>query len=374
MEKYAKVPAKVRYIGPPSEEFTRGRVYPAYFLEYWQGKRESQHVRGDSGRISDFNLLGDFEVVEDGDHVLNCYEAVVKCVTHRYDGMRFGLTFGKEYKAIGRDRDGLYLVMDESSDCYFYPPDVFEVVSDAHDLLSHQSVYTAISYTIRFVTDGGTVIADQTYTIDSSGPLPTTTKTGYAFQGWTVAATTAGDPIGWGATADESASLTGKYGNVTLTAQWKLAVTAKLFDYGYAPSGYQLLVVSGDSANYSYGGADMHYTTEAAYKSLIDGGEGVYLYLVETSAYAESSIAISDDTRTTLERSGDVNGDSRVDIADANAVYRMIQNFAQGNYYTLTQVNILGRLVADMDADYDKNVPYGASIADVQAILNKING
>lgn len=249
----------------------------------------------------------------------------------------------------------------------------------AYSLMSERSLEiensgTAISYTIQFVTDGGTAIANQTYTIESTGTLPTTTKTGYAFQGWTVAATNAGDPIGWEATANKSASLAGKYGNVTLTAQWKLAVTAQLFDYWYAPSGYQLLVVSGDSANYSYGGADMYYTTEAAYKSLIDGDEGVYLYLVETSAYAESSIAISDNTRTTLERSGDVNGDSTVDIADANAVYRMIQNPAQGNYYTLTQVNILGRLVADMDADYDKNVPYGASIADVQAILNKING
>ncbi|MBQ9329541.1 MAG: InlB B-repeat-containing protein [Oscillibacter sp.] len=247
------------------------------------------------------------------------------------------------------------------------------------DTLDNQSViptYTAIEYTIHFVTDGGTAIVDQTYTIESTGTLPTTTKTGYAFQGWTVAATTDGDPIGWEATAEESASLAGKYGNVTLTAQWKLAVTARLFDYWYAPSGYQLLVVSGDSANYSYGGAEMYYTTEEAYKNLIDGAEGVYLYLVEESSYAESSIAISANTRATLERSGDVNGDGAVDIADANAVYRMIQNTNHANYYTLTQVNILGRLVADMNADYVSTVggALGASIADVQAILDKING
>ena len=141
MEKYSKVPAKVRYIGPPSEEFTQGEVYSAYLLEYWEGKRDSLHVKGNSGRISDFNPFEYFEVVEDEDDVLNLHEATVRCVTHRFDEMVTGLKFGREYKAIGRDRDGLYLVKDESSDCYFYSPDFFEIVSDEHDLLSHQSIY-----------------------------------------------------------------------------------------------------------------------------------------------------------------------------------------------------------------------------------------
>ncbi len=141
MEKYSKIPAKVRYIGPSSEEFTQGEVYHAYLLEYWQGKRDSLHVKGNSGRISDFNPFEDFEVVEDDDDVLNLHEATVRCVTHRYDEMVTGLKFGREYKAIGRDRDGLYLIMDESFDCYFYPPEIFDIVSDEHDLLSHQSIY-----------------------------------------------------------------------------------------------------------------------------------------------------------------------------------------------------------------------------------------
>jgi hypothetical protein len=141
MKEYSKVPAKVRYIGPPSEEFTQGKVYFAFLLEYWQGKRDSLHVKGNSGRISDFNPFEDFEVVADDDDVLNLYEATVRCVTHIHDELIGGLTFGKEYKTIGRDRDGLYLVKDDSSDCYFYPPDFFEIVSDEHDLLSHQSIY-----------------------------------------------------------------------------------------------------------------------------------------------------------------------------------------------------------------------------------------
>ena len=70
-----------------------------------------------SEEITDFNPLENFEGLEDTDSVLNTY------------------------KAIGRDRDGLYLVMDDSHDCYFYPPTCFEIVSDEYDILSHRSVY-----------------------------------------------------------------------------------------------------------------------------------------------------------------------------------------------------------------------------------------
>ena len=80
-------------------------------------------------------------MIADEDNVLNLHEAIVRCNTHKYDDMIAGLRYGKEYKAIGRDKDGLYLVMDESCDCYFYPADIFEIVSDEHDILSHRSVY-----------------------------------------------------------------------------------------------------------------------------------------------------------------------------------------------------------------------------------------
>lgn len=79
--------------------------------------------------------------MEDVDNVLNTHEATVRCITHEYDNELFDLTYGKKYKAIGRDRDGLYLVMDDSHDCYFYLPTCFEIVSDEYDILSHRSVY-----------------------------------------------------------------------------------------------------------------------------------------------------------------------------------------------------------------------------------------
>lgn len=133
--------AIVRFIGKSSDKFTAGKEYEAFFLEYWEGKRNSLHVRGNDGIITDFNHFEDFEVVSDEDNLLNDYEAIVRCVTHKYEDVVAGLTYGKEYKAIGRDKDGLYLVMDNSCCCYFYPPDLFEIVSDEHGILKKQSVY-----------------------------------------------------------------------------------------------------------------------------------------------------------------------------------------------------------------------------------------
>ena len=46
--------------------------------------------------------------MEDVDNVLNTHEATVRCITHEYDNELFDLTYGKKYKVIGRDRDGLY--------------------------------------------------------------------------------------------------------------------------------------------------------------------------------------------------------------------------------------------------------------------------
>lgn len=134
-------PAIVRYIGDSNNKFTAGNYYEAFFIEYWQGERTSLHVRGNDGKVTDFNYLDDFEIISDESNLLNTYEAIVRCKTHKYDDLVTGLTFGKEYKAIGCDKDGLFLIMDDSLDCYFYPPEVFEIVEDNHNILSRRSVY-----------------------------------------------------------------------------------------------------------------------------------------------------------------------------------------------------------------------------------------
>ena len=131
-------PAKVKFIGNSNHycNFQKGKIYHAYFLEYWQGNRDSLHIKGENREIEDFIPLSDFEILEDSDDVLNTKEAIVKCITHEYDNKLFGLTYGKEYKAIGFDLYGRYLVMDDSWDCYFYLPKEFEIISDPHQILN----------------------------------------------------------------------------------------------------------------------------------------------------------------------------------------------------------------------------------------------
>lgn len=156
-------PAKVKFIGNPNDyklgcekssylycrdcnkndcecdtqnNFEKQKVYNAYFLEYWQGERTSLHIKGNNGKIDDFVPVSDFEILEDVDDVLNTKEAIVRCISHDYEDKLFDLTYDKEYKAIGFDLYGRYLVMDDSLDCYFYLPKEFEIISDPHQILN----------------------------------------------------------------------------------------------------------------------------------------------------------------------------------------------------------------------------------------------
>ena len=135
------IPAIVEYRGISNKKFTTGKQYEAFFLEYWEGVRNSLHVRGNDGRVTDFNPFEDFIVVSDDDNLLNDYEAIVRCITHRLDNLIGGLTFGEEYKVIGRDKAGMFLVEDDSGCCYFYSPSDFIVLEDPNGILARRSVY-----------------------------------------------------------------------------------------------------------------------------------------------------------------------------------------------------------------------------------------
>ena len=82
--------------------------------------------------------------------------------------------------------------------------------------------WTADSYKITYEEDGGTAVADlNNYTIESTITFPVITKVGHQFTGWKV--TTAGG--NWKTTDSlyqAQATVTSKYGNVTLTAQWQV--------------------------------------------------------------------------------------------------------------------------------------------------------
>ena len=156
-----KTPAKVKFIGDPKKYtyrhnswdpktdifreydeysyFDKGKIYEAFFLEFLQGDRISLYVRANSGNIEHFVHIKDFEVIEDSDNVLNMFEAIVRSKEDCREGTIFGIIEGQEYRAIGLGRNIFsnlaYFVMDESYDNYFYPSELFDIISDPNEIL-----------------------------------------------------------------------------------------------------------------------------------------------------------------------------------------------------------------------------------------------
>ncbi|MBQ6065731.1 MAG: InlB B-repeat-containing protein, partial [Clostridia bacterium] len=77
--------------------------------------------------------------------------------------------------------------------------------------------WTPVEYTMILNVDGVQTV--DTYTIESEATLPEESKTGYTFQGWKVTA----NEGNWTETSNLAAgtALAGRYGNVTLAAQWE---------------------------------------------------------------------------------------------------------------------------------------------------------
>ena len=78
--------------------------------------------------------------------------------------------------------------------------------------------WEAADNTITFNANGGTAVPQLSYKITDSKTLPSTAKDGYVFNNWKV--TTAAGNWSANATFSAGASVNGKYGNPTLTAQY----------------------------------------------------------------------------------------------------------------------------------------------------------
>ena len=88
--------------------------------------------------------------------------------------------------------------------------------------------WTANVYTITFLPNGGSVNpTSKTFTIESTIDLPTPMKDGYVFDGWLV--TKAEGSWTNGTLYTDSSIAAGKYGNVTVTAQWHKTVTVHFY-------------------------------------------------------------------------------------------------------------------------------------------------
>lgn len=259
----------------------------------------------------------------------------------------------------------------------------------AHTLFAQ---WTANTYTITFVTNGGSfgdnsgvVDNKMTYTYgDAAAKLPAIDKALHNFLNWTVSYDE-GVTEGWGAAgatiAGESA-IGDKYNNVTLTANWEAAFVYEVEDYKYAPADYVMLRIATDSNTnaYAFDGAAMFYTADENYKL---NDKPVFVTLIPKTGNVESSnrtltttaldkISQTGAAADVIARDGKVNNDDIVNIADANAVYQMV--VATGSYYSLTQLEILNRLEADMDtAPTTGDNEFRGSILDVHKIVDIIN-
>ena len=163
--------------------------------------------------------------------------------------------------------------------------------------LTFRAVYTPVDYYIRFNANGGSAVDNFYYTIEGCSEnetptfdtLPTPTRDGATFMGWKVTAAQGN----WvrNAVVDGGTSLTGKYGNVSLTAQWQLRthtvtwvagdVTREtVWYYGATPSYDGTPYKSPDESNsYVFSGWDKEIvpvTEDVTYTALFDATEREY--------------------------------------------------------------------------------------------------
>ncbi len=237
--------------------------------------------------------------------------------------------------------------------------------------------WTPIEYTITYVYGKGIETSTEAYTIETSITMPDTTTTGnYKISKWKV--TTADGNWIADTTFDTNAKLGDKYyGNVTLTAEWESVIDYKLeaYTYAYDTETEALLIVNAEGLaedeGYAVNGNDMYYLADAA-GYMANAEKGVYLYIVKAADFNADmleEVAKTDDM--ILDKSsGDVNGNGRIDIGDANAVYQMLKD--GGDEYTMDQISIKGRLIADQVKTNDVKDSH-ASVEDAVAIVNAYN-
>lgn len=130
--------------------------------------------------------------------------------------------------------------------------------------------------------------------------------------------------------------------------------------------------------------ADEHYQLAVATDENTTETKNVFVTLISADYVSGGvlndvgmkQIAETNGTAIVIARDGDVNGDTFVNIADANVVYQMVIH--GGSYYGELgngndQSDILSRLEADMSTAYAAGDHRGTT-TDVDTIVNQING
>ncbi len=147
--------------------------------------------------------------------------------------------------------------------------------------LTIKATWTPVEYTITYDANGGTLSgnATQTYNIKSSFELLSApTRTGYVFAGWEVS----GTGHNWASAYVAGASLTERYGNVTLKAKWTAVDYTITYELdggalaGNPPYGYKItdtitLPSNPTKTGYNFAGWDVK-AGEHSWASSYDGG------------------------------------------------------------------------------------------------------
>jgi hypothetical protein len=141
-----------------------------------------------------------------------------------------------------------------------------------------------------------------------------------------------------------TAATAGATHTVAITAEPTPATITFADDYAGAPEGYRLLKYALDtkpSVVYTYGGEPMHY-------AFMDGAHYV-IYLVSDSVTAETAAEIVATADPAVEFDGDINGDSELEIVDAQIAFDIATGVHDNT--TLDKLSISQRLNADFNAD-----------------------
>ncbi len=232
-------------------------------------------------------------------------------------------------------------------------------------------IYTPITYTITFDSNGGSAVEAHNYNIESSGKLPITGRDNYTFSGWKVMSSDGSWSLGSVHSAGEN--IAGNYGNVTLQAQWTVTHSYVVEQYKYAKSTDVLLIVSAnkDKGTYYYDGQKMFYTEDVNYRSSISTNpKYVFVTIIPNGSYDSSKLTFETETNSNInvDRDGDVNNDASVSITDVADVNNMVRN--TGDAYD--DMSVQDRLEADVSTP-KADTQYRASILDVSAIISKLN-
>ncbi len=200
-------------------------------------------------------------------------------------------------------------------------------VNGSNVATKHESIFSQWSvtnYTITYDANGGKASpTSQAYTVEDTLNIPTPTREGYSFQGWTVTVADGNWELNGMCSPGEVPAR--MYGNVTLTAQWVISevnVTFdNLFDYSKFNIGGSLTVnertgtgftvtSTGGDANtgFSYDipvepGKTYIFSADITFEQ-VSGGYDMYVHTCDANRAGETSA--TPDTSNGAHREGDV--------------------------------------------------------------------